>query len=134
MNRFCLASTSVKIHLIVAVGEAVYVSLPRGGVADWHVLLVPIDCVPTRAQLSPLAARELITYQDTIERMFASQGLACLRFERALRTQGQRNHMQVHVVPLTAQHVKNAIPIFLDLTNEFKVHFHEILVINSCNL
>jgi hypothetical protein len=28
--RFCLASSSIKVHLIVSVGEAVYLSLPRG--------------------------------------------------------------------------------------------------------
>ena len=28
--RFCLASSTIKVHLIVAVGEAMYISLPRG--------------------------------------------------------------------------------------------------------
>ena len=28
--RFCLASSTIKVHLIVSVGEAMYLSLPRG--------------------------------------------------------------------------------------------------------
>ena len=95
---------------------------------DGHVLLIPIECVSTRAQLPAVAARDLLTYQTALERMHATRGLACLRFERALRTQGQRNHMQVHVLPLTAEQVQGAVAVFLALCGHYEVHFHEITV------
>ena len=106
--------------------------------ADWHVLLIPIQCVPTRAQLPAAAARDLAAQQAAVARMFHSRGLACLRFERALRTQGQRNHMQVHVVPLSAEQAEGALAVFLTLCGQYSgVHFHEISVggadrINLC--
>ena len=99
-----------------------------GGVSDWHALLIPIECVSTRAQLSAAAARDLTSYQNALQRHFLTRNLACLRFERALRTQGQRNHMQVHVVPLTEQQASEAISVFLALCGHHKVTFHEIPV------
>ncbi len=43
---------SVQVHLVVSVGEHSYLALPRGGIADTHVLVAPIDCVPSRVHLS----------------------------------------------------------------------------------
>jgi hypothetical protein len=112
------------IHLSLSLS----LSVLEGGVADWHVLLIPIECVPSRAQLPAAAARGLIASQDAATKLFRSRGLACLRFERALRTQGQRNHMQVHAVPLTPEQVEGALAVFLALCGHYRVHFHEILV------
>lgn len=124
---FCLASSSVKVHLIVSIGEGMYLSLPRGGVADWHVLIIPIACVSSRSQLPFAAVKDLAAYQSAIEKMFHRHRFGCLRFERALRTQGRRNHMQVHVVPLREDQVAAALGVFQSQCQQCQVHFHEVM-------
>ena len=39
-------------HLVVSVADFCYVALPRGGLVDAHALVIPIDCVSRRANLS----------------------------------------------------------------------------------
>ncbi|MFN9940786.1 MAG: hypothetical protein ACK56I_15045 [bacterium] len=39
---FCLSSPQVEKHLIVSVGEHVYLALPKGGLTSQHVMILPI--------------------------------------------------------------------------------------------
>jgi hypothetical protein len=38
---------------VVSVSDSMYLALPRGGINDWHALIVPVDCTSSRLQLSP---------------------------------------------------------------------------------
>ena len=91
---FCLASETVKTHLIVSVGEAAYLALPRGGVHEQHVLIIPIACVPSRVHMSALAKAELQRYETALQSMYRVSDAVSLRFERSLRTKG-KDHSQV---------------------------------------
>jgi hypothetical protein len=48
---FCLSSATIKTHLIVSVSDEAYLAIPRGGMADFHCLIVPIPCVASRKKL-----------------------------------------------------------------------------------
>ncbi|KAK6972586.1 CWF19-like protein 1 [Biomphalaria glabrata] len=39
---FCLGSPEVEKHLVVSVGDQVYLALAKGGVVDDHVLIIPV--------------------------------------------------------------------------------------------
>ena len=39
---FCLGSPEVEKHLVVTVGETLYVALPKGPLTDGHFMIVPI--------------------------------------------------------------------------------------------
>eukprot|EP00598_Pedospumella_elongata_P007747 CAMPEP_0184985492 /NCGR_PEP_ID=MMETSP1098-20130426/14143_1 /TAXON_ID=89044 /ORGANISM="Spumella elongata, Strain CCAP 955/1" /LENGTH=898 /DNA_ID=CAMNT_0027509581 /DNA_START=8 /DNA_END=2704 /DNA_ORIENTATION=- len=125
---FCLASPVVKVHLIVSVGEHSYLGLPRGGLTPQHVLIAPIECVPSRVHLSAAARAEMVRFQDSVESMFQAQGCVSLRFERALRTKGSRDHMQAHMIPLSLSAVQLAksFTAFLQKASAAKLKFHEV--------
>ena len=104
----------------MSIGEHCYVALARGGVADYHVLIVPIDCVPNRLHLSAPSKSELNQYEEALCTMFMNQRIhslnkkqnnnptanqdsnyLCVKFERAIRTKG-KDHMQYQLIPLPA--------------------------------
>ena len=114
----------------MSVGEHSYLALPRGGVTSKHVLIAPIECVPSRVHLTATAKAEMIRFQDCVESMFHSLGLVSLRFERALRTTGSRDHMQAHMIPLpaSATQLSKSFTIFLQKASAYQLKFHEIQV------
>lgn len=76
------------------------------------------------------AKAELARYQERIERLHVTAGYTALRFERALRTKGSRDHMQVHMVPLAAHLVGagRALSLFQQKAAGLQLKFHEITV------
>ena len=97
-------------------GEHSYLALPRGGVTPKHVQICPIECVPSRVHLGAAAKAEMVRFRDSVEKMFQKSGAVSLRFERALRTKGSRDHMQAHMVPLSlsAAQLGKSFGIFLE--------------------
>ncbi|KAI9207302.1 CwfJ C-terminus 1-domain-containing protein-like protein [Polychytrium aggregatum] len=58
---FCLSNTKLEKHLIVSIGDEVYVTLAKGGLSPWggHLLIVPIAHYPNiRLLEDPELARE----------------------------------------------------------------------------
>lgn len=44
---FCLANPNVEKHLIVSISESVYLALPKGALVSNHVLLIPLEHIPS---------------------------------------------------------------------------------------
>ena len=42
-----------QLHLVVSVSDNMYLALPRGGINEWHVMIIPVECTSSRMQLSP---------------------------------------------------------------------------------
>lgn len=120
----------LQVHLIVSVGEHSYLALPRGGVTPKHVQVCPIECVPSRVHLSAAAKLEMARFQDCVERMFQRDNTVSLRFERALRTKGSRDHMQAHMIPLSlsASQLGKSFSVFVQKASLYQLKFHEIQV------
>lgn len=118
------------MHLIVSVAEHTYLALPRGGVTPKHIQICPIECVPSRVHLSTLAKIEMIKFQEAVESMFHKIGAVSLRYERALRTKGSRDHMQMHMIPLGLDTIQlsKSFTVFLQKASQYKLKFHEIQV------
>jgi hypothetical protein len=123
---FCLASPSVKVHLLVSVGHHAYAALPRGGLTPHHILLCPIDCVPSRLHLSLEAKQELLKYLRAWEKYFASQGHILITYERCIRTRNSRDHMQIHCIPLPHEFLLNVESVFAQKIAEHGYTFHDI--------
>ena len=123
---FCLASPSIKTHLICSVGEHVYIAMPKGSVTDLHVLIAPIECVPNRLHLTAIAKDEFNRYEKAISSMLKTSRLYPVLFERAIRTKS-KDHMQQHIVPVTYEDVKaGSFQAFLKTISNYKLSFHEI--------
>ncbi|CAE7443247.1 cwf19l1, partial [Symbiodinium microadriaticum] len=123
---FCLASPSAKLHLVVSVSDNMYLALPRGGCNEWHVLIVPVECTSSRVQLSPAACGDLCRYESALEKLFVSKEMSSIRFERSMRTRGNKDHMQVQVVPLKRGDTQHALPAFMTAAGKYNLKFHEI--------
>lgn len=72
------------------------------------------------------AKSDLLKYQIAIEDMFTELSLTSIRYERCIHPKGSRNHMQVHVIPITLSHLASALPSFHSVANKYHLQFHPI--------
>ena len=112
--------------MIVSVGEHNYLAIPRGGIADLHLILCPIDCVPSRVHLSVEAKAEQQKFYTSIQSLFAAEHFAMLTFERAIRTKNSRDHVQVHFVPVSMSRINCVQTVFDELSAKHNIRFVEI--------
>lgn len=56
---FCLSNPAVRKHLILGIGEELYIALAKGGLIPEHLLLIPIEHHPAQAGLGAAMAAEL---------------------------------------------------------------------------
>lgn len=106
---FCLASPHVEKHLVVSIGNEAYLALPKGGVSDDHVLIIPIAHHDNLATASQALKNEIDLFMKGLTSLFAARSppLYPLAFERVLRRGGRNEvplhtHMQVIGLPLEA--------------------------------
>jgi hypothetical protein len=123
---FCLASPNLESHLVVSIGTELYLAMPKGAMVDDHVLIVPIECVPNRAALSPSGKAELERYINALRRYFESKGEKLLLFERYMPTKGSQ-HFHIQALPVPASYVPNCVPTFLTEAGCIHMNFQEIL-------
>jgi len=72
---FCLANPTARKHLIIDVGEAVYLTLAKGPLSSQHLLLIPIDHVAGDVQLGKEIADEIASLKTRIARALEADGL-----------------------------------------------------------
>jgi len=102
---FCVASPACESHLIAAVGDESYITLPRGGITPHHVLIVPIAHTGCFADLHENAISEVERYMSGIEKCFASRGMVPFFYERSvvLAQAAQRHaYLEAMALPSTA--------------------------------
>ncbi|CAG0896043.1 unnamed protein product, partial [Cyprideis torosa] len=93
---FCLGSPEVEKHLVVTVGETLYVALPKGPLVDGHVMIIPIAHEESGVTLEPATEKEIEIYKKALTACFAKEGKDVVFWERNYR----QVHMQVHVCPI----------------------------------
>jgi hypothetical protein len=96
---FCLKSPDVEKHLIVSVANDTYVALPKGGLVDDHLLVVAIDHVQKRADMSDAGQAEVDKYKQSCARYYASIEREPLFYERFVLLHNEA-HMHIQVVPM----------------------------------
>lgn len=112
---FCLASPQVEKHLVVSIGAETYLALPKGGVSDTHVLILPISHFDSFASATPSVQEEVQTFLDALSLMYSKRGLSLIAFERVLHRIGQaplHTHIQVIGVPFAM--AKQAKDMFMN--------------------
>lgn len=114
-------------------GEFCYLALPKGSINDYHILIIPIDCLPNRLHLSSACKRELNRFIEAIKLFFKETlGMDYLLFERSIRTTNGRDHMQIQMIPFQYQMTKeNPIHFLQQKANEFHLSFEELQVISK---
>jgi hypothetical protein len=131
---FCLASSTLKLHLLVTVGSTLYLALPRGVLIPGHCLIIPIDCIPNRLHWSLTMKEELTVYTTALatyyQHHYTTNQLSCelLLFERAIRSKNSRDHMQLHCLPLTSNYWSNSVSIFEEIMKKYSFTYQELSV------
>jgi hypothetical protein len=71
---FCLASSGVATHLIVSVGEENYIALPKGGLSESHVLVLPITHVTASPDLTDAGLAEMEKFKLALRQFYDTTG------------------------------------------------------------
>ncbi|KAL3744752.1 hypothetical protein ACJRO7_013940 [Eucalyptus globulus] len=95
---FCLSSPSVESHLIISVGERYYCALPKGPLAEDHVLIIPIEHLSNTLSLPPENETELNRFQNCLKLYHKNQRKEVVFFEWVSK-RGTHANLQAIPVP-----------------------------------
>ena len=95
---FCLSSPACEQHLLISVGEQIYLTLPKGGLTNGHTLLVPIEHVD-RIE-SQLIVEEMQKYKELLRRFHGQFHESVFFCERSVATTGAHRHAFVEAIPI----------------------------------
>jgi hypothetical protein len=104
---FCLANPTVRKHLIIHVGEFVYVALARGGLSDDHLLIVPIEHVAGDAVPSVPIVAEIATIEEQLCKLFTESGQEAVYFTLK---HPSSFHWHKQCIPIPSQCADTVIP------------------------
>ncbi|XP_060664449.1 CWF19-like protein 2 homolog [Drosophila nasuta] len=109
--QHCLGSRNIDKTLNIALGDKLYLKLPRyEGLQEGHALITPYQHVVCAMQLDEDAWQEVQTMLKTMARLFAAQGKDVVFFEVANKLHKQQ-HMTIHCVPV-AQAQGELVPFY----------------------
>ncbi|KAL8136514.1 hypothetical protein V2J09_002515 [Rumex salicifolius] len=94
---FCLSSPNVESHLIISIGEFFYYALPKGGLVDDHVLIVPIEHLPSTLLVPSECEQELYKFQGSLQTYCQKKGKEMI-FSEFVSKRG--SHANLQAVPL----------------------------------
>ena len=92
LNLQVLAGSAC-LALVVAVGDHIYLALPKGGFNKDHVLILPIGHHQSLASLPEEIMEEVDKFKSAIRKIYKKQGKVPVFWERNYRTQ----HLQIQV-------------------------------------
>uniref|UniRef100_A0A1B6J3M2 Cwf19-like C-terminal domain-containing protein n=1 Tax=Homalodisca liturata TaxID=320908 RepID=A0A1B6J3M2_9HEMI len=94
---FCLSSPQVEKHLVISIGQEVYLALAKGSLVDGHVLILPVTHHQAAAHLPDSVTAEIQKFQDALRKCYAKDGKVPVFFERNYKT----SHLQIQVIPVS---------------------------------
>lgn len=98
--RFCFENVTVDKHLIISIGEKVYMSLPaKGSLADGHVRLLPVRHVCACTEMDEDVWEEIQVFQENLVKMWAAQGKDAVFMETVYSVKKQQ-HTMIDCIPL----------------------------------
>ncbi|XP_035217369.1 CWF19-like protein 1 [Stegodyphus dumicola] len=119
---FCLQNDVADKHLVINVGENVYLALAKGCLVTDHVIIVPISHIPSLVSLPKQVEDEMEKYKHALANFFFDQQKAVIFFERYVPTM----HSSLQVAPIEnirGYGVKSAL---FEVAAENHVHVEEI--------
>ncbi|KAK7329692.1 hypothetical protein VNO77_23867 [Canavalia gladiata] len=95
---FCLSSPNVESHLIISIGENYYLALAKGPLVEDHVLIIPVEHMPSTLSLSSESEIELFKFQNSLKRYCKNQEKEVIFFEWA-SIRGTHANLQAIPIP-----------------------------------
>lgn len=97
---YCLQSEAMLKHLMVSMGETVYLGLPSfEPLTDGHCLILPLRHVICSTQLDENEWHEMLNFRRSLVQMFKSRGEDVIFFETAMYLQ-RYPHMIIQCIPV----------------------------------
>ena len=123
---FCLASPTCEKHLIVAVYDALYITLPKGGVNEHHVLIVPVEHSGDGAMVNRKTASEM----DSLKAKLRLHTRTSLKkdlfvFERSIQTKGGY-HSHIQCIPVDLDSGSAIQKVMLEMASKAGFRLKEI--------
>nr|XP_056714106.1 CWF19-like protein 2 [Euleptes europaea] len=107
----CFGSPELPKHLIIAIGNKVYLSLPNyQSLTEGHCLIVPMQHFTAATLLDEDIWEEIQAFRKTLVKMFEAEELDCIFLETHLSTK-RRYHMVYECIPLPRE-VGDMAPIY----------------------
>ncbi|KAF5935217.1 hypothetical protein HYC85_026346 [Camellia sinensis] len=106
---FCLSSPSLESHLITSIGEHYYCALAKGPLIEDHVLIIPVEHIPTTLASPPECEIELIRFQKSLKMYFKNQGKEVVFFEWVFK---RGTHANLQVIPIPSSRTSAVQDIF----------------------
>uniref|UniRef100_A0ABM5FWG7 CWF19-like protein 2 isoform X1 n=1 Tax=Pogona vitticeps TaxID=103695 RepID=A0ABM5FWG7_9SAUR len=107
----CFGSSELPKHLIIAIGNKVYLSLPNyQSLTEGHCMIVPMQHYTAATLLDEDIWQEIQVFRKTLVKMFEAQGLDCVFLEINLNIK-KRYHMVYECIPLPKE-VGDMAPIY----------------------
>jgi len=101
---FCLSSPKVEKHLVVSIGEEVYLALAKGPLVPEHVLILPVTHYPAGAHLPDTVWNEVEKYRKSLAKCFKEKlGKGIVLYERATNVRSIQTHCHVQAVPVALE-------------------------------
>lgn len=118
---FCLSSTNVEKHLVVTIGEEMYVALAKGGLTEGHLIILPVGHHYSSLDLPESAALELEKFKKSLLVFYKSIGQVPIFFERSFKN----FHCQIQVIPIPAD-LHGVKPVFQDAAEAEGLEFLDL--------
>jgi hypothetical protein len=127
---FCLGSDTVERHLVVSVADSIYLALPKGGLVDEHMLIIPIRHQPSiMTGLEATEKKELKCYKQALTRFFSNSSSTSSTTAR-VPVFFERNvvspHGHVQVVPVPTTMAQGVISFFIQEGSKLGIEFQEL--------
>ncbi|KAJ6662312.1 hypothetical protein lerEdw1_012476 [Lerista edwardsae] len=107
----CFGSPELPKHLIIAIGNKVYLSLPKyQSLTEGHCLIAPMQHYTAATLLDEDIWEEIQVFRRTLMKMFEAQNLDCVFLEANMSTK-KRYHMVYECIPLPKE-VGDMAPIY----------------------
>ncbi|XP_054829337.1 CWF19-like protein 2 isoform X2 [Eublepharis macularius] len=107
----CFGSPELPKHLIIAIGNKVYLSLPNyKSLTEGHCLITPMQHYTAATLLDEDIWEEIQAFRKTLVKLFEAEGLDCVFLETNLSTK-KRYHMVYECIPLPKE-VGDMAPIY----------------------
>lgn len=108
---FCLANPKVEKHLVVSVGDELYLSLAKGPVVEdnsipgkGHALIIPINHFPTFGKIPPEVQPDVIgelkKYKQALQKFYDQYNQDMVVFEVSRDSVKGLSHALIQVVPI----------------------------------
>ncbi|KAL1455394.1 hypothetical protein WDU94_009490 [Cyamophila willieti] len=118
---FCLSSTNVEKHLVVAIGDDMYVVLAKGQLTEGHLIILPVGHHYSSLELPASAEIELEKFKKSLRAYFKSINKVPIFFERSFKS----FHCQIHVIPIPDD-ILGIKPVFQDAAEAEGLEFLEL--------